>query len=194
MSDPLPPTEPLPSTPGPVGGAAASSAHSPQPVSGASDQAGRHGPSGQQAQPGQHGQPGGPGPAVWSVERPARRRGPLVAALVVAVLLLVGSVGATAVWAHDTSAAQRGAVRTWDGMPGMQRYGWDGEHRPGRGAQPWQDGQDGQPGQPGQPGRFGGRHGTGPGGQRGNGPWPGPTTSARPSAPAGPSPTATPAG
>ena len=87
---------------------------------------------------------------------PAGRRGPrrgvLVAALVVAIALLVGSVGVTAVWAHDASGAfatvrpgvekvfgPNGRVLMRPGMPGRMFGGLPGERRePPRPARPGQ--------------------------------------------------------
>ena len=167
MSGSTPPTEPLPTTPEPTG-----AAHGAQPAAAAT--------------PGPGNVPGG-APDGGAGAAAARRRGPLVAALVVAVLLLLGSVGATVAWATVTPQAERGAVRTWNGVPGMQRgmpgmhRDWDGDGGPYQGVQPRQPVQPGQPGQPGGQRGFGGRQGTGPGMHRGFAPSPAPSASATPS-------------
>ncbi|MBN9325614.1 hypothetical protein [Cellulomonas sp. 73-145] len=83
-------------------------------------------------------------------------------ALVVAVVLLIGSVGASVAWATVSAVSDRGVLRPWDGMPGMHR-GWD------RGDQPYQGMQPGQ-----RNGQGGGWRGTGPGVGPGVGPRVGP--------------------
>lgn len=70
-----------------------------------------------------------------------RRRGPLVAALVVAVLLLLGSVGATVAWASGGLLGQHGVVRYQERVPGMHLYGpYRDQERPYQGVQPRQRG------------------------------------------------------
>ena len=70
-----------------------------------------------------------------------RRRGPLVAALVVAVVLLLGSVGATVAWASGDLAAQHEVVRLQERVPGRHLYGpYRDQQQPYQGVQPRQRG------------------------------------------------------
>lgn len=159
MSGAVPPTEPVPTTPQPRTGTA-------QPLGTA--------PAGPRPA-------AGPGPGV----PPARRRGPLVAALVVAVVLLLGSVGATVAWAGAGLVGERDGVGTWDGLSGMDRgpdragQSCQGVH-PGEGPGGWQGmGPGGWQGV--GPGTGQRRPGTGPGMHRGLVPAPALSPSGTPS-------------
>ena len=92
-----------------------------------------------------------PAGAAGPTGRHAPRRGVLVAALVVAVVLLVGSVGATAVFVHTHSGLQVTRVQA----PNGRTFVFPGPGRDGQPSQNLQGPRNGSrhPGMPMGPGR-----------------------------------------